>query len=731
MNTALTNAKWIWHNDYKIQNVYLNFFDKLNAKSGKKYTMYISADSNYALYINGTFVESGQFADYPEYKIYDTLDITPFVKEGENEIKIVGFWHGRDWATYRHEPAGMLYAVEEDGAVVLVSDESTTVCHNSCFKNEGVGFVSPQVGFTFDCDLTKEDEKNALKNADIQDKPATLYPRAIKKLDIGSPKASKIVAWGEIKDVSGDYLCPGDKMHHAYMAYRRTVEKVSLPSEEGYTYQTRLDDSEGLYFIIDLGAESVGYINLDLDLPQDTKMTVAFGEHLDDMRVRSYIDTREFTAVITAKKGRNTFFNPLRRLGMRYLQLNIYTKSIKIHYAGIRPTVYPVSDVPYFKCSDHLHNKIYDICIDTLKHCMHEHYEDCPWREQALYAMDSRNQMLCGYYTFGEYEFARESLRLIARSIKDNNFIDLIAPGRFCFSIPSFCAVFVTQIYEYVQHSGDLNFIDEMKPYLERIVGEFVSRIDEKGILEKPQNTQPTEFWNFYEWQEGLDGHAFDKLHRVYDAPLNAFVSMALRSYAYILGFAGDEAGKNKYMQMHNDLNTAIDKFYWDEKENAYYSFVNAETGDRYHFSQLNQALIVYCGACPEEKLDTVLDKIAHADFHEATLSHKIFVYEALMKRPDTYAKFVMNEIADIWGYMLYHNATTFWEDIGGADSFLEAGSLCHGWSATPTYIYFKYGAGIKAREGEIATYDIKPENCGLYECQAYITTPKGEITVK
>lgn len=49
---------------------------------------------------------------------------------------------------------------------------------------------------------------------------------------------------------------------------------------------------------------------------------------------------------------------------------------------------------------DKLLQKIYDVSVYTLKCCMHEHYEDCPWREQALYTMDSRNQMLCGYYAF-------------------------------------------------------------------------------------------------------------------------------------------------------------------------------------------------------------------------------------------------------------------------------------------------------------------------------------------
>jgi len=51
----------------------------------------------------------------------------------------------------------------------------------------------------------------------------------------------------------------------------------------------------------------------------------------------------------------------------------------------------------------------------------------------------------------------------------------------------------------------------------------------------------------------------------------------------------------------------------------------------------------------------------------------------------------VRKEVESIWGKMLYAGATTFWEtDLGHAD-FHNAGSLCHGWSAVPIYLYGKY----------------------------------------
>lgn len=726
MNTPLDNAKWIWRNDYHNPNTYLDFYDNVNAVAGKKYLMYISVDSNYALYIDGKFVESGQFADYPDYKVYDVIDITENLRAGKNEIKVVAFWQGRDFSTYRKEAAGLIYAVTEDDAVVAQSDENTAVCLNSAFRSEGVPAVTGQLGFAFDYDATKEDEKIGFKTADVQDKKVNLNPRPVNKLDIGSQMPAHIIARGDVRD-GGAFSNVAERMQNAYMAFSYNGNKKPLPCESGYEFKTERADGDGIYFIVDLGEETVGYTDLEIEVPEECDILIGHGEHLEDLRVRASVGGRVFVNRYHAKAGLNKFFNPLRRMGLRYLQINVYAPSAKIYYAGIRTAHYRVSHKPYFKCSDNLHNKIYEISLKTLEHCMHEHYEDCPWREQSLYSMDSRNQMLCGYFAFGEFDFAKASLRLIALSLRDDGFTELCSPARVPITIPSFTAIYVTQVYEYVLYSGDVAFAAEVFDVLVKICRNFTERQAENGLVVTPQDPK---YWNFYEWQTGMDNGDGGNNHseNTYAAPLNAFVSMAFESLSRICKMLNKNDLAADYLQKHNALNAVVDREFWCEEKKAYYTYIHINSGEKTHFSQLNQALVVYCGACSENKLDAVLNNIVNGGFYEATLSHTIFVYDALMKRPEKYAKYVLKDIADKWGYMLYSGATTFWETIDGAAAFANAGSLCHGWSAVPVYIYFRYACGFKVTgEGDVS-YKIEPVDCGLYECDAMICTPKGEI---
>ena len=87
-----------------------------------------------------------------------------------------------------------------------------------------------------------------------------------------------------------------------------------------------------------------------------------------------------------------------------------------------------------------------------------------------------------------------------------------------------------------------------------------------------------------------------------------------------------------------------------------------------------------------------VADKLAYDDsMIDTSLSASIFKYEALLMLGDTYSDFVYDQIAQKWGNMLFNGATSFWETENGAWDFDNAGSLCHGWSAIPVYLYHKY----------------------------------------
>ena len=118
------------------------------------------------------------------------------------------------------------------------------------------------------------------------------------------------------------------------------------------------------------------------------------------------------------------------------------------------PVILPES-VP-FDCADDLVLRLRSVSIRTLSLCMHEHYEDCPWREQALYGCDSRNQALYGYYTWGNWDFAAASFSLLGKGIRpEDGWLELCAPARCGITIPSFSLIWIMALAEHSLFSGN------------------------------------------------------------------------------------------------------------------------------------------------------------------------------------------------------------------------------------------------------------------------------------
>lgn len=698
-------SDWIWLDGYDSVNTYVTFYDRVNLphKNGT-FQFFVSVDTNYALYINGKQAATGQYADYPFDKVYDELDVTEYLQEGENTL-VIDCWHqGDDTSTVRGETAGLIYVLTCGEEILAVSSPAVTSAPNLRYKmGPQVENVSGQLGRTFYYDSTAV-LPEAVPSIAV-DKPLPQRVRPIKKLVIGNDEPVNLTVRGTFTE--GDYKTIGQRLQYASLAFEDPNVRTKLPSSDGISLDFG-GKGDGIYAIIDTGRENAGFLSLDIEVPAETQILIGWGEHLEDMRVRAYVGGRNFCASYIAHAGRNTFVNPFRRLGLRYMQIHIYAPSATIYYAGIRTTDYPLSNDLTFTCADNLHTKIHEVCKRTLLMSIHEHYEDCPWREQALYPMDSRNQMLCGYHVFKEFDFAKAAIRIMAQSIREDNMLELCSPARVSITIPSFSAIFLTQVYEYLTYSDDKEFAAEMLPYMKRIADEFLRRADnDKGLV---QCFTEAHYWNFYEWQKGLSGSISGSIAEdqiTYDAPLCAFVSFGLRSLANVCEVLGDTDAAEFYRKAHEQLNATINEYFWDEQKQAYASFRN-KAGEKYHYAELTNSLIVYADAAQGERLNQVLEQLKNDRLIYVTLSHSIFKYDALMRKPEQYARYVFSDIARQWGYMLYNNATTFWETIDGAQDFGNAGSLCHGWSAIPVYFYHKYALSMDGK------------TTGLYECEIH-----------
>lgn len=89
-------AKWIWTNqaDYNIYNQTIVARKQFALDRIDRGVMRITADSFYRLYVNGQWVNDGPCRSWPEHFQYDVIDVTPYLRVGKNEIRVLARYFG-------------------------------------------------------------------------------------------------------------------------------------------------------------------------------------------------------------------------------------------------------------------------------------------------------------------------------------------------------------------------------------------------------------------------------------------------------------------------------------------------------------------------------------------------------------------------------------------------------------------------------------------------------------
>lgn len=680
-------CKWIWGNADAKPDEYTDFKLNFIAKAGCKYALHLSCDTDYALYCKGQLVSFGQYGDYPDYKVYDTVSLDDVVETGENELILTVWYQGIDTQTYIKKPAGAIFTVTEDDEPILCSSKAIPSRMSTGYVPHRCISVTVQLGFSFCYDANLSPVSFCNESVEVTGLSMDLYPRPIKKLEIAPRFDATVVQSGGYYNGSGDKA--SEKMDTAGLVVRTDEPVVVLNGNETVTIQA-LPGEDGVYAILDMGSETAGFLDMDFTVDEPCYVMIGWGEHLLDGRCRTSI--RNFSAEYKAKAGRNEFLYPFRRLGCRYVQIFIASKSATLSYVGVRETFYPLN-VKKYETGNLLRDRICNVAVNTLRQCMHEHYEDCPWREQALYTMDSRNQMICGYHAFGEYEFPRASLNLVSHGMREDGLLSICYPSGLDVPIPSFSLAYFIQMWEYLVYSKDQAFLREKYPFLQKLIGTFLRRQREDGLI-NDFNEKP-EYWNFYEWTKGMIG--LETMNQVgfvvVPAPLNAMLSIALQRLADIANVLGKKDDGVAYGNEAKRINKAIADAFYNKDTKLFESFDCRGKGD---YSVLTNSLCVLCGAA--DGLDTsVMLKVmvdnGPADtgllVRPSTLSMNAFRFDALLSvDKDKYRAPILAEIDRIYMDMLQEGATSFWETALGAADFEGAGSLCHGWSALPLYYY-------------------------------------------
>jgi len=600
------SAKWIWTEKQSFPGQIAEFVTEFE-KSDGQVMLYLSCETDYIAYVNGQRASFLQFPNYPDIKHIEEINITDFCRDGINSLEIVVRYEGRNTSTHIDSGAGLIFSVE-CGCRTAVFSSSAVLSGDSCSYVQGITRkISTQLGNAVDMCCGEKTEYAYSRELDINPE---YRPRPVKKLQ-------------ELPKKSG----------------------IEVPGRPG---------------IYDLGREEAGYLFLKVNCRNAATVTVSYGEHIADGCVRRLIGDRDFSLNFNCKEGENYFENLFVRLGLRYIQVE---GDCEIEDIGIIPVVYPLTEIS--KSFEEPYKKIYDVSVRTLRLCMHEHYEDCPWREQALYVLDSRNQMKCGYVAFREHEFQKQNLLYMLNGQCEDGMLDLTFPT--CSSkiaIPSFSLMYPVAVCDYVEATGDASILEKTMPAIEKIYRFFVDRIDSTGLIANP------DYWNFYEWvEEDTEGRVGE-----HDLILNCYFIYSISCYNKLCGIMG----KNSEYDAE-DVKKAVVTLFWNEERGLFRNWLEREEC----YCQMGNALAVLGGLGNERTLRAMAED---SDVVKASLSTSGFVYDALLKDKDKFSRYILDDIRKNYGYMLENGATSFWENIEGQSAFDNAGSLCHGWSAIPVY---------------------------------------------
>lgn len=483
-----------------------------------------------------------------------------------------------------------------------------------------------------------------------------------------------------------------------------------------FTYIEPMEKGDPEY-LIDFGKEYLGHIEFEIEAANGTIFDFFLFENIhQDGRIEHTFSLNNSLRYV-AKDGRQVYRSFIPR-GFRYMLLTVrnFISPCKIFRVKVDVTTFPTGNVGAFNSSDYQLNKIWEISKHTIRMCAQDTIIDCPAYEQALWTGDSYNISLMNYYAFGNYDLVRRCLRLISKSVYRSPLPESHVPSGWQNVLTAWSILWMMACREYYRYSGDLEFIKEVYPELKLTVKRFQEFMNEEGLVE-------IHAWNMLDWAP-MDTEQKIVTHQ------NALLVEALRQTSYLASLIGEYEDERKLLTLADKIKQAINLCLWDEEEKVFVDSIH-EDGTLSQVRSIQTNLIVYLTDCAEGQRRHVIEeyiKNPPENFVQIKSPFvSFFYYQALMDLGKN--DVVLENIRDIYGYMLENDATTCWEGWELIEGDFSR-SHCHAWSAAPTYVFGILFLGVKPLEPGFSKVAIAPNLNGLKWIKGSVPIPQGKIDI-
>ena len=741
------NTNWIWTEEYMAedrQRPVMILFRKKVELPGKpvRAKLQMTADTRYKLYVNGALVEAGPAKGDSHIWYVDTLDLTEYLRAGINVIAAEVLRYPAEGKAGNHSmfrtalPGLYVKGTAEsaEGDVTELSADASWKCRrdrNITFPREEERFAPLMI------------HENAAGDPGTNGWKMPAY-------DDSTWKKARLYSRSEVSPASSpDWMTPR-RIPFLYRRERqfRNIYDCSAGAEAAAAWEQMIHAGKKLLIpagseltiVLDAGEEMTGYLRLLLSGGGGAKIElleseayvishrmkpqekVIKGNRLDKINGHLEGYTDHYTVAGYGTENSPEQYEPFWFRTFRFVQLRIRTgeAALLIHAFDYQETGYPLEVQTKVETSDASLSEIWEISERTLRRCMHETYEDCPFYEQLQYAMDTRSQILYTYSVAADDRLARNAMDDFSRAQRADGLLNCCYPDMNTNVIPGFSVYYILMVHDHMMYFGDRKLVREALPVIERILNFFDDHLTENGLVEKIGGMlDKSPYWSFIDW--AADWNPISGM-----PPAGKKGPITMESLLYILGlqkaaelsaYIGRRDTAGEYRKRAQAVQKAVRSFCMLKN-----GMVTDGPGSR-DVSQHCQVFGILTDTLSAEEgrknlLATVRDRNRYT---QCTVAMSLYLFRAL-ERTDLYDW--TDHYWDVWRQMIANGCTTCVE----AEDYSR--SECHAWGALSLYELPSVVLGVRPAEPGYQAVSIRPVPGYLKSASGTVITPRGRVEV-
>lgn len=680
-------------------------------------TVYVSADNRYRLFVNGAEVARGPARSSLQYWNYETVDITPFLKEGENIIAAEVFNLGeyRPVAQFSSRTAFILQGKDYLGEKINTGQQGWLVTHNKAFK--AIPVTSQMVRHFYvagPCDSID----------------ARFYPwgwQSIAFDDSGWQLPRNVERGGGRGYLHGVFwhLVPRKIPHleQKVTHFEEIARSEGAPVHDGFLKNEKelvIPAHSKVEILLDHKVMTVGYPELVVSSGKNSSIKVIYSEALygkdgkkgnrnsiDGKKIEGYYD------IFLPDGGRMRAFKPLWIRTFRFVQLEIETKEEPLtlnNYHNIF-TAYPFVEEASFASDNSRLQEIWDISWRAARLCAGETYMDCPYWEQLQYIGDTRIQALISLYVSGDDRLMRNAILQADHSRIPEGLTAARGPTHVIQVIPPFSLYWVEMVHDFYMLRNDQAFAKQFLPGIRSVLGWFEQRIDENGML------GPLDWFNFSDWADGFKVGTPAGVDTSNSALISLQLAITLDKASDLFRFYGKNYEAQRYALLASDVKKAVYERCYDPAKKLL-----RDTPYEQIFSQHTNIFGILSNTFPKDEQADVMQIILNdPSLIQTTIYFRFYLFQAMQQAG--LANEYLSQLAP-WYDMLEDGLTT---TVEGDD---DERSDCHAWGASPNYDFLATICGIRPSKPGFEEIRIEPALGDLKYIKGHMPHPKGKISV-